>query len=801
MTSSMLQNPLLNQLISQESTKEEKFKNDIIRDLWICLVSREISLQGRKDVLLGRGKFGIFGAGKELPQVALAKFFEKGDYRAGYYRDQTLLFALGEADPTAFFAQLYADPQNDPFSGGRQMNTHFATPFIDEDGQWVNQTEVYNITSDISSTAGQVGRALGLAMASQKYRDIDGLDDWKKKFGNGDEVCISTIGDASTSEGAFWEVMNAACVHKIPLVMIVWDDGYGISVPVEFQTTKGSISRAMEGFLRDEDDRGMDMYTAKAWDYTQLCVTFDKAISKARRDHMPCLIHVQECTQPQGHSTSGSHERYKSKERLQFEVDADCIKNFSEWMIENKIISENDYLDLMEEAKQYAKESRRIAWQNARNQVQEDKELIEALMDTALDKHPGFHELHELYSKYKKEPDVTRREILILAKRAAYLLPEENNDFIEVIERVKSEMKDFYGTHLFASGETSALNVPVRHPIIEDSATEVNGYQVMNKYFDCIFKKHPNVVAFGEDVGFIGDVNQGFAGLQEKYGHERIYDSGIREWSIVGQAIGLAMRGFRPIAEIQYLDYIYYGLTPLTDDLATLRYRTKNLQAAPVIIRTRGHRLEGIWHTGSPMGTLINSLKGIYLCVPRSFVQAAGMYNTLLEAMDPAIVVEPLNQYRTKERLPSNLGEYTVPLGVPEVLSKGEDVTLVTYGSCIRIAQKAIEMAEVQDISVELIDVQTLMPFDLEGVIVNSLKKTNKIVFMDEDVPGGATAYMMQKVLEDWNGYQYLDMPPKTVTSKDHRSPYGSDGDYYTKSQAEDAFEAIYELVYEEPII
>jgi pyruvate/2-oxoglutarate/acetoin dehydrogenase E1 component/TPP-dependent pyruvate/acetoin dehydrogenase alpha subunit len=801
MTDSILDNELLIQLTAEENSKDEKFKNDVIRDLWICLVSREVSLQGRKDVLLGRGKFGIFGAGKELPQVALAKYFRKGDYRAGYYRDQTLLFALGESDVQSFLAQLYSDPINDPFSGGRQMNTHFASPFLDEDGSWTDQTSRYNISSDTSATAGQMGRALGLAMASDKYRKIENLDDLKKKFGTGDEVCISTIGDASTSEGAFWEVMNAACVHKVPLVMIVWDDGYGISVPVEFQTAKASISRAMEGFLRDEDGNGMDMYTAKAWDYTQLCVTFDKAISKSRKEHMPCLIHVQECTQPQGHSTSGSHERYKTEERLKFENEADCIKRFSDWIIENEFISENEYLDLRAEAKAYAKACRSEAWKNSKAPFIEIRSSLEELMNRAIENHPSYSELHTLYNRYKKEADITRREILILARRAAYLLPNENDGFRDIINQVSGEMKHFYGTHLFAQGPHSALNIPITSPKYDDDSQDVNGYQIMNKFFDVIFEKHSNVLAFGEDVGFIGDVNQGLSGLQDKYGADRIYDSGIREWSIVGQAIGMALRGLRPIAEIQYLDYIYYGLTPLTDDLATLRYRSNNLQAAPVIIRTRGHRLEGIWHTGSPMGTLLNSLKGIYLCVPRNFVQAAGMYNTMLSSMDPAIVVEPLNAYRNKEKLPANLGDYTIPLGVPEVLSTGDDITLVTYGSCIRVAEKALELAELQDISVELIDVQTLMPFDLEGVIVNSLKKTNRIVFMDEDVPGGGTAYMLQKVIEDWNGYQYLDMPPRTVSSKEHRSPYGSDGDYYTKPQAEDVFEVIYAMVYEEPII
>ena len=797
----ILENNVLSKLISQESSQDEIYKNDIIRDLWICLVSREVSILGRKEVLLGRGKFGIFGAGKELPQVALAKAFKKGDYRSGYYRDQTLLFALGEADVPSYLAQLYADPENDPFSGGRQMNTHFASRFIDESGQWIKQSDRYNISADISSTAGQMGRALGLAMASVKYRKIAELKDYKEKFGTGDEVCFSTIGDASTSEGAFWEIMNAACVHKIPLVMIVWDDGYGISVPVEFQTTKASISRAMEGFLRDDQDRGMDIYTAKGWDYIDLCVTFDKAAAKARAEHMPALVHIQECTQPQGHSTSGSHERYKSKERLQWESDFDCIKKLSEWMIEQNIIDEDEYLDLREEAKLYAKECRNTAWKNAREPLAPKIQEIQDIIESAIEKYPDNEELVKLYEKYRREPDVTNREMLIVAKRSAYLLPEPNESLLKYIEELSCKMHQYYGTHLYATGATSALNVPVVHPIISEESPKINGYEIINKYFQYAFAKHNNLFAFGEDVGFIGDVNQGLSGLQEIYGEDRIYDSGIREWSIVGQALGLAMRGLRPIAEIQYLDYIFYGLTPLTDDLATLRYRSNNQQAAPVIIRTRGHRLEGIWHTGSPMGTLINCLRGIYVCVPRSLVKAAGMYNTMLASMDPAIVVEPLNGYRIKEKLPSNMGEYNIPLGVPEVMVEGDEVTLVTYGSCIRVAEKAIELAELQNISVELIDVQTLIPFDLEGVIVNSLKKTNRIIFMDEDVPGGSTAYMMQKIIEDWEGYKYLDMPPKTVTSKDHRTPYGSDGDYYTKPQAEDAFEAIYEMVYEEPII
>lgn len=801
MPSSILENDIFSTLIAQENTKDEIFINQVIKDLWLCLVSREVSLIGRKEVLSGKAKFGIFGDGKEVPQVAMAKTFKKGDYRAGYYRDQTLLFALGEADIQAYFAQLYADPKNDPFSGGRQMNTHFGSRFLDEKGNWLKQTDRYNITSDISCTAGQMGRSLGLAIASQKYRKLPELKEYSKLFGNGDEICFSTIGDASTSEGVFWEIMNAACVHKVPLLMAVWDDGYGISVPVEYQTTKASISRAMEGFLRDEENRGMDIYTVKAWDYSDLCVTFDKAARKVRKEHMPALVHVQECTQPQGHSTSGSHERYKPKERLQWETDYDCIRKFSEWAIEQGIIDENDFLEMREQANSYVKECRTKAWKKYRTSYRAVKNKIGALLEIKLDVHPENSDLAELYDLYKKEPLINNREATILAKRAAYLLPDDNDDLKELITELSGVQEDNYGSHLYASGATSALNVPIVEPNIPADALLVNGFEIVNRFFDNAFKRQKNIIAFGEDVGIIGDVNQGFAGLQKKYGEDRIYDSGVREWSIVGQAIGMAMRGLRPIAEIQYLDYIYYGLTPLTDDLATLRFRTNNQQAAPVIIRTRGHRLEGIWHTGSPMAVLINSLKGIYICVPRSFTEAAGMYNTMLSSMDPAIIVEPLNGYRIKERMPSNIGEYTVPLGMPEVLTEGEDVTLVTYGSCIRVAEKALQFAAQQDISVELIDVRTLIPFDLEGVIVNSLKKTNRIVFLDEDVPGGATAFMMQQVLEEQDGYRYLDMPPKTVTSKDHRSPYGSDGDYYTKPQSEDVFEALYQVVYEKAII
>ncbi|MBK8350018.1 MAG: transketolase [Saprospiraceae bacterium] len=709
-----------------------QYKKDVLNDLWICLISREASLLARKEVLNGRAKFGILGDGKEVPQVAMARAFQKGDWRSGYYRDQTFMFARGLCTVEQYFHQLYADTENDVFSGGRQMNSHFATPMMDADGEWLNQTEMYNVSSDISCTAGQMARGLGLAMASKKYRKLD-IPDSHRFSDNGNEISFVTIGDSSTSEGVFWETMNASAVMRVPLLVAVWDDGYGISVPVEMQTAKGSISKALEGFLPDGNGNGIMIYTVKGWDYPELCATFEKVSLKVREKHMPALIHVQELTQPQGHSTSGSHERYKSPERLQWEKENDCIKKMAEWMVQNEI---------------------------ARSKV------------------------NQVYS-----------ELLSNARKLQIQLLRFGNGKNEVLDQFisygKSQGQIRYSTHLHSQTKYAAIQVEVVPPKYGLEPQILNGYQILNTYFDQLFEYKPNIIAFGEDVGHIGDVNQGFAGLQAKFGAERVFDTGIREWTIMGQALGGSLRGLRPIAEIQYLDYMAYAFSLLTDDLATIRYRSNGIQRAPAIVRTRGHRLEGIWHAGSPMGMIITSMQGIYLCVPRNMVQAVGFYNTLLKSDDPGIIVECLNGYRLKEKLPLNLLEFTVPLGKPEILIPGNDVTLVTYGSCVREAEKGIELLKGFDISVELIDVQTLMPFDLEGVIVQSLKKTNRIIFMDEDIPGGATAFMMAEVLEKWNGYKYLDAKPVTLTAAAHRTPFGSDGDYFTKPNPEDVFDTV----------
>ncbi len=774
-----------------DSDKNAVFKERVLNDFWLACVSRECSLLGRKEVLTGKAKFGILGDGKEIPQLALSHFFKKGDFRSGYYRDQTWMFALGLCDVQQYFAQLYADPQNDPFSGGRQMNNHFATALKDEDDNWTRHTESYNVTSDISSTGGQMARALGLATASRKFRNIKDLDTEKQFSDNGNEIVFCSIGDASTSEGIFWETLNAASVSKLPLCIAVWDDGYGISVPIELQTTKGSISKAAEGFLIDENGDGIHIYTANAWDYTELINVFDKATKLIRKEHRPVLVHVTECTQPQGHSTSGSHERYKSKERLEWEKEYDGITKMSQWMIENGLASEETIEKIKSEAKSYVKQESKIAWANFTESIKQKKNQLANIYQSI----SSDLDIHDLKEDLSKAISPTLGEILANGKALKQRLWMLGEDIPESLASFVEEGNQYgqqtYSTHLYSESSKSALNVPVVHPEYSDDSKTLNGYQVINKFFEIAFEKHKNAFAFGEDVGNIGDVNQGFAGLQDKYGSERIFDTGIREWSIMGQAIGMAMRGLRPIAEIQYLDYLIYGLAPLTDDLATIRYRSNNLQMAPAIIRTRGHRLEGIWHAGSPLGMIINSLRGMYVCVPRNFVQAAGMYNTLLQSTDPAIVIEVLNGYRHKETLPDNIGEFTVPLGVPEILTEGEDLTVVTYGPNVRYAMEAIERLEYIPESIELIDVQTLLPFDTEKIILNSIKKTNRVLFVDEDVPGGSNAFMMQKVLEEHGGYYHLDAKPRTLSASEHRTPFGSDGDYFAKPQVEDIVEAI----------
>lgn len=791
------------------------FIDEVLRDYELCALSREVSLIGRREVLTGKGKFGIFGDGKETAQVAMARTFKKGDWRSGYYRDQTLMFALGISSPEDFFAQLYSDCENDPFSGGRQMVSHFATPNVDKTtGEWTNHLDIYNMSSDISATAGQMARSVGLALASKKYRQIPELRQSTNFSDNGNEVCFCTIGDASTSEGVFFETINAVAVMRVPLAVFIWDDGYGISVPTELQTAKGSISEALRGFEMDENGNGVHIYTCKAWDYAAMCEIFEEGVEKTRKTHIPSVFHVQEMTQPQGHSTSGSHERYKSKERLEWEREFDCNTKMRQWILDAQFAIEEELVAIEKRAKSRAREAKSRAWTKYSNPVNAEKMRLMGILTALLQEHPSkIDEINAVINEisHLREPLlselVKNARKLSLSLRGTKILRGGNTQveaygssltlLNQWIVEKKKLTNHLYSTHLYSTSRFAALNVPVIEPIYSDNSPVKNGYEIINTYFDKIFEKRKDVFAFGEDVGHIGDVNQGFMGLQAKYGSERIFDTGIREWTIMGQAIGMAMRGLRAIAEIQYLDYIYYGLTPLVDDLTTLRYRTNGMQQAPCIIRSRGHRLEGIWHSGSPMGVLVSALRGMYVCVPRNFVQAAGMYNTLLMSDDPSLVIESLNGYRLKERLPDNIGEYTVPLGVPEVITEGCDLTLVTYGSCVRIAQEAVKTLENYDVSVELIDIQTLLPFDLEHLIVESLKKTNRIVFLDEDVEGGGTAYMMQEVLEKQGGYQFLDAKPKTITAKNHRPPYGSDGDYFSKPNVEDIVEAILEVISE----
>ncbi len=779
--------------INPES-KEGARVQEILKDLWTCLVSREASLLGRREVLTGKAKFGIFGGGKELPQVVLAKFFKKGDHRSGYYRDQTFAFAIGESTVEQFFAQLYADVLNDPFSGGRQMNAHFATPYIDKDDQWTDHVNRYNISSDISPTAGQMARAFGLAHASKIYKNGNYPDDYQRFSLSGNEVCHCDIGDASTSEGVFWETMNAAAVTGVPLSVSVWDDGYGISVPLKYQTVKQSISEALRGFTVDEFGQGMRIYKVKGHDYAALINAYDIAIQRSREEHRPSLIHVIELTQPQGHSTSGSHERYKDQERLQWEKKNDCNERFIQWILDHKFTSEEHIDALRKQAKTYVKECKNRAWSAFLHLLPGYKQrVLDSVNDLEL-----TDEAIEMRDKLAKANNISYYEIVkaaeILGQHIRLSGDEEPANLRSFISESYEFAADAYHSRLYAKENyLDSDHIPADFTDSE----EKNGYEVLNHYFDKLFETRTDVLAFGEDVGYIGDVNQGFAGVQKKYGENRIFDTGIREWTIVGQAIGMAMRGLRPIAEIQYLDYIMYAISPLTDDLATLRYRSNGLQKAPAIIRTRGHRLEGIWHAGSHMGMLIHSLRGMHICVPRDMTRAVGFYNTLLAGDDPALVIEVLNGYRLKEKLPQNILEYSVPLGVPEILTEGEDITIVTYGACVKEALHAAEMLHGYDIYPEIIDVQCLLPFDVHHMISKSLEKTNRVLFLDEDVPGGATAYMMQEVLEVQGAYQYLDASPSTLTAFDHRTPFGSDGDYFTKPTSPRIVDKVLEILSE----
>ena len=790
--------PLDEALTSQEVLSFEAFRQSVLADYRIALTSREVSLLGRREVLTGKAKFGIFGDGKEVAQIAMSKFFQKGDFRSGYYRDQTFMFAIGIANTELYFSQLYADVHNDPYSVGRNMNAHFATPFVNENGQWNNLVNSYNISADIAPTAGQMVRGLGMAFASNCFRSSKHKDQLKHLSNNGNEVCFCTIGDASTSEGQFWEVVNAAGVLQAPLAMFVFDDGYGISVPTKLQTTKGSISEVLRGFEKKEGTNGIKIYTVKGWDYASLCETFEEGIAYTRLNHVPVLFHVQELTQPQGHSTSGSHERYKSGERLEWEREWDCNKKMREWLILNELTTEEDLQELESAIKKEVKGAKEVAWSKYITPIKDKVKEAAAIATNGLD-GDLLNATNNLLSELVHNREPLKRNIF----RAMHMLLEQypnhpNAKPLQLfISNYLKNQQPFYSKHLYNETQKSTLNVSVVEPIYDDQSKIINGYEVLNYYFDKLFESNPLVYAFGEDLGNIGDVNQGFAGLQAKYGADRIFDTGIREQSIMGQAHGMAIRGLRPIAEIQYLDYLLYGLQTLSDDVATLHYRSNGIQSSPVIIRTRGHRLEGIFHSGSPMGMIINSLRGMYVCVPRSMVQAAGMYNTLLKGNDPALLIECLNGYRLKEKMPNNITEFTVPLGKPEVLKEGDDITIVSYGSTLRIIEDAALRLSQMGISCEIIDVQTLLPFDINHQILASLKKTNRIVFVDEDVPGGASAYMYQQVIEKQGGFRWLDVAARTLSSKDHRPAYASDGDYFSKPNTEDIITVVCEMMAE----
>lgn len=781
----------------------EEFKNEVLADYRLACISREASLLGRKEVLTGKAKFGIFGDGKEVAQIALAKHFKKGDWRSGYYRDQTWMLALGEITVEQMFAQLYAntDQEQEPMSGGRQMNGHFATRLVDDNGDWLNQTERYNSSADASPTASQMPRSLGLALASKLYRHNSALKNASDKFSdNGNEVSFVSIGDASTSEGLFWETINAAGVMQVPLAVSVWDDGYGISVPKKYQTTKESISTILRGFAPEASGTGMDIYICEGWNYPKLVHTYKTGVAKIRETHTPALFHITEVTQPQGHSTSGSHERYKSAERMQWEKEHDCIVKMKEWLISSNIATQEECDSIQDEARKHVLGSKTVAWRKFTQQLKQEINEAKELLENVLESNPN-EEVSTLLLNLTSAIDPVRKDILKACKKTLYILRGENfaslDNLREWTNHFQQKYQHVYSSHQHSETSLNALKVAEVKPVYSSSSPTLNGFEILNTTFETIFSNRKDVVAYGEDVGKIGDVNQGFNGLQDKFGESRIFDTGIREATIMGQGIGLALRGIRPIAEIQYLDYLLYGLQPLSDDLACLQYRTRGSQRAPLIVRTRGHRLEGIWHTGSPLGMIINSLRGMYICVPRNMVQAAGMYNTLLQSDEPALVIECLNGYRLKEMLPDNIGEFTIPLGQPEVLHEGDDVTLVTYGSCVRIAQEAMEQLSKVGISVELIDVQTLLPFDLNHAIIDSIKKTNRVVFLDEDVPGGASAYMFQKVFEEQGAYRWLDSEPRTITAKEHRAAYGTDGDYFSKPNAEEVFEVIYGMMSE----
>ena len=783
-------------------------KKEVLNDYYTGWLSRHMSLIGRKEVLTGKAKFGIFGDGKELPQIALAKQLKAGDWRSGYYRDQTLVLAAGMLSLEEFFHQLYGntDIAENPSNAGRSFNNHFGTRSLNDDGSWKNIAQQKNSAADLSPTAGQMPRLVGLAYASKLYRELPFSTAFEKFTNEGNEVAFGTIGDASTSEGHFWEVMNAAAVMQIPLAMTVWDDGYGISVPKEVQTVKASISDGLRGFEKHKGDKtGILIYTARGWNYPELLEVFGEGVRRCRSEQVPVLFHITELTQPQGHSTSGSHERYKTQERLKWEQEHDCLVKFRSYILDAGLATPEELDQLEKQAETDAKKAKAAAWKKFQTPIQKDRDELLSIVESkhCICKRNKFDKVKTIADDLRQVEAPIRKDILSAAKRIirhvcsdCENLGNMKQEVASWISRVKADGYSRYSTHITSESQWAATKIAEVKPQYSTQSKPVNGREIIRDNYEILLQKYPNMLIFGEDVGRIGGVNQTYEGLQDKFGELRISDTGIRETSIIGEGIGLALRGFRPVAEIQYFDYLLYALQTLSDDLATLLWRTKGGQKAPLIITTRGHRLEGIWHSGSPLSMVINSIRGIHVCVPRNMVQAAGMYNTLMQGDDPALVIEPLNAYRLKELKPDNIGEYTVPIGVAEVLTEGNDVTLVTYGSCVRIAQDAIKQLAEFGISVELVDAQTLLPFDRTNVIIESLKKTNRIVFFDEDVPGGATAYMMQKIVEERGGFYHLEEEPKTITARAHRPAYATDGDYFSNPNAEDVFDTVYAMMH-----
>lgn len=780
-----------------KSITYKKFKEEVLNDYWTILISREASLLGRKEVLSGKAKFGIFGDGKELPQVAMAKVFEKGDFRSGYYRDQTFMLSINEISIKELFAALYADTNliNEPMSGGRQMGSHFTTKSINDDGSQRDLTKQYNSSSDISPTGGQMPRLLGLAMASKLYRT--GKFNQNNFSVNGNEIAWGTIGNASTSEGIFWESMNAIGVHQVPAVVSVWDDNYGISVDNEYQTIKSSISEALAGFQKDDNSNGYEILTVNGWDYPKLISTYEYANNICRKKHIPVLVHVKELTQPIGHSTSGSHERYKTEERLEWEKKYDCNLMMRKWILKNGISDEESLIKLENKAKKFVKTQKDQAWNDFQIQIKKERESFLSTLKEVIEVN-NSNELINIYNQLAKIKDPTRKDVLSEARKSIRLsninLSSKLKDWII---NYKDKTQPLYSSHLYNEYSHSLKNSKEIKPNYSEKSPLTDGRIILRNNFDKLFEIHPNLIVFGEDSGKIGGVNQGLEGLQEKYGTEKVDDRGIREATIIGEGIGLSLRGFRPIAEIQYLDYLIFAIQGLSDDLATMSYRTVGKQLAPLIVRTRGHRLEGIWHAGSPMGMLINSLRGVNLLVPRNMVQASGMYNALMNSFEPGIVIEPLNSYRLKERQPDNLGEFQLKIGKVEFIKKGIDITVVSYGSTLRIVEKASVILEKHDISIELIDLQALIPFDIDNEISQSVQKTNKLLIIDEDYPGGASSYILNKVLNEQDAFKFLDSKPETLTAKEHRPPYGTDGDYYSKPSIDDVFEKIYKIMKE----